>query len=93
MTPREIATRLVREKFEGAGSVRFYLPKDLADFIVSAIEQDRATNAPLLAAAEAYREAWHAPGFGDLVKATALLRAATHGVPKTPDFSKEPWNV
>ncbi len=93
MTPREIATRLVREKFQDANRITFENPADVVNFVVFAIEQDRAANAPLIAAAEAYREAWHAPPYEDLIKATALLRAATHGVTKTADFSKEPWNV
>jgi hypothetical protein len=101
MTPREAAARLVREKFEGTGPrITFEHHFILMDFVASAIEQDRAANAPLIAAAEEYREAWRTPARwpaldNSLAKAAQALciAARVQSAPPPTDFSKEPWNV
>lgn len=104
MTPKNSALQLVNNWFVGNKYATFSYDH-IMGAITTAIEEDRAANAPLLAAAEAYREAWAARPSVDqgnylnrmahFAKTRDELCAAARREPAQtpPDFSKEPWNL
>lgn len=104
MTPMEAAFKASDRRYDSTNHVTFHLDEFLR-VVATAIEEDRAANAPLLAAAEVYRAAWAArPSVHQgnylnrmehFAKARDALCAAARAQPaQTPsDFSKEPWNI